>query len=32
MGRYRVKTTVLLTPEEIDEAGERTLSHRASGR
>jgi uncharacterized protein with GYD domain len=28
----RVKTTVLLTPEEIDQAGKKTMSYRAPGR
>jgi uncharacterized protein with GYD domain len=31
-GTVRTKTTVLLTPEEIDEAGKKTLSFRAAGR
>ena len=29
---HSVKTTVLLTPEEIDEAGKKTLSYRPPGR
>jgi hypothetical protein len=28
----RLKTTVLMTPEEIDQAGKKTLSYRAPGR
>jgi uncharacterized protein with GYD domain len=30
-GTVRTKTTVLLTPEEIDQAGKKTLSYRAPG-
>jgi hypothetical protein len=28
----KVKTTLLLTPEEIDQAGKKTMSYRAPGR
>jgi hypothetical protein len=28
----RLKTTVLLTPEEVDQAGKKTMSYRAPGR
>ncbi len=31
-GAVRVKTTVLMTPEEIDQAGKKTVSYRAPGR
>jgi len=31
-GLVRVKTTVLMTPEEIDQAGKKTMSYRAPGR
>jgi len=30
-GAVRVKTTVLMTPEEIDQAGKKTISYRAPG-
>lgn len=30
-GAVRIKTTVLMTPEEIDQAGKKTVSYRAPG-
>jgi hypothetical protein len=31
-GAVRIKTTVLMTPEEIDQAAKKTVSYRAPGR